>query len=411
MTIWPGDLVKRHFTWNSYKTDDELSAQALDEALHRHVFDAWFPRCVDSVNGGFLCDFDRPWRPDGRQARMLEFQARQTRVAALALQRGMAPEVWEPICRHGFAYLRDVMWDSEYGGWYAICDASGKPLDRGDKHAHGTAYAIMACLEVAKVLDLPEAHRLASEAFAWLDAHAWDRDFGGYWGWLRRDGMLYVMQPDKAPAKQDHIAVPLGAKDVNVAGDMIESLTELCRDENERVARDRLGRLVEWLDQAVKQNGRLPVYFTRALATLNDVEHSGYEFQASYRLPEARARLGAPLIFGPVERTLRAHALAHLGSTGAPSGFNRAEEWWIAFEWLRSSLFAYSLDGDAESQFLQDAEVAWRRIQRVHLDPEYGGVYTVPQRGKAPSIKGDCWKDASHEALALSRSAGYLRAA
>ena len=383
-------------------------AAALEVALRRHALEPWFPRCVDARDGGFLCDFDRRWQPAGAQVRMLEFQARQTRVAAVALRLGLDAELWEPICRHGFAYLRDVMWDAQYGGWYAACERSGAPRERGDKHAHGIAYAILACLETAAALELPEAGGLARRAFEWLDVHAWDHGHGAYWGWLRRDGAPYVLLGE-APRAHDRIGVPFGAKDVNVGGDMVETLTELCRDETARLARERLAWLVAWLERAQRPDGSLPVYYTRELAPIGEHRHSGYALQATYRLPEARARLGAPLVLGAVERTLRAHALGNLGATGGPVGFERREEWWIAFEWLRSSAFAHALGGDEAAGHLDQVRAAWQRIQRFHLDDDFGGVYAVPQGPGAPSGKGDAWKDASHETLALSFAAAWLR--
>ena len=52
--------------------------EALDPLL-----DAWFPRCIDHEYGGFLCDFDYRWKASGPHRKMLEFQARQTRLAAI----------------------------------------------------------------------------------------------------------------------------------------------------------------------------------------------------------------------------------------------------------------------------------------------------------------------------------------
>src|SRR5688572_11228433 len=50
-------------------------AIALHAGLTRNVIAPWFPRSIDQVDGGFLCGFDRRWRPMGRQDRLLEFQA------------------------------------------------------------------------------------------------------------------------------------------------------------------------------------------------------------------------------------------------------------------------------------------------------------------------------------------------
>jgi cellobiose epimerase len=114
--------------------------ETLGRALRRHVMQAWFPRCLDHEKGGYLCDFDRQWRPVGPQVRMLEFQARQTRVAARLALAFPAEGEWAEYARHGFRYLRDVMWDEEGGGsWLWLMDREGRPEAGATKHAHSGA--------------------------------------------------------------------------------------------------------------------------------------------------------------------------------------------------------------------------------------------------------------------------------
>lgn len=52
-------------------------------ALER-LIGAWFPRIVDTLHGGYLCDFDHKWRNRGAILKMLEFQARSLRFVARA---------------------------------------------------------------------------------------------------------------------------------------------------------------------------------------------------------------------------------------------------------------------------------------------------------------------------------------
>ena len=80
-----------------------LDPGEIRRALDRHVLDAWFPACLDHENGGFLCDFDARWRPDGAQVKMLEFQARQTRVAALGCRLHPGDPAWRRGVRAGLA--------------------------------------------------------------------------------------------------------------------------------------------------------------------------------------------------------------------------------------------------------------------------------------------------------------------
>ena len=77
-------------------------------ALER-LIGAWFPRIVDTLHGGYLCDFAHKWRNRGAILKMLEFQARSLCFVARA-------SVDDPSSAEcGLSFLADVMWDEEYG--------------------------------------------------------------------------------------------------------------------------------------------------------------------------------------------------------------------------------------------------------------------------------------------------------
>src|SRR5262249_47340485 len=147
--------------------------------LHR-ILTAWFPRSVDREYGGFFCDFDYSWRFSGSQPKMLEYQGRQTLAAA----RGAAylPEFvpLREIATHGFRYLKDKMWDHRFGGWYRMLNRAGVPIEGAIKHGHGTSYAISACVACYELTRDAEYLELAKSGFNWLEEHAHDERYGGY---------------------------------------------------------------------------------------------------------------------------------------------------------------------------------------------------------------------------------------
>ena len=383
-----------------------LTPEGMAFALHRHVLEPWFPRCLDTEHGGFLCDFDSRWRPAGPQVKMLEFQARQTRVAALAARLDPGEPAWRDACRRGFDALSERLWDHEHGGWFIVADRAWTPLDPDVKHLHGMAYAAQACLEVADCLDEPRALDLAREAMTWIDDHAWDAEHGLYWGWLRRDGTPIGLDPDSAPTRLDHVGAPAGTKDINTNGDMLEMLTEAGR--RGLGSADRLARLVAEFTRWPAEHGRLPLHFTRDLVPVRG-PGVGYEVQASWRVPLARAVLGEPLAFGPTERTLRAGTLASLGPTGGILGHTGDEEWWIQFELLRSLAFEASLDPEGGDAPRAAAADHLGYLRRRFLDERHPGVRRTPRRLLGREAKGDRWKDASHEAVAFAAAAICLQ--
>src|SRR5574337_631902 len=78
----------------------------------------WFPRSLDRQQGGYLCDFDRRWRPSGPQHKMLEFQARQCLAAARLAAWLTERQDLRDAALHGFRYLAGTCWDQVNGGWF-----------------------------------------------------------------------------------------------------------------------------------------------------------------------------------------------------------------------------------------------------------------------------------------------------
>lgn len=382
-----------------------LDAAGMRDALQRHALDVWFPRCLDREHGGFLCDFDAKWRPQGENVKMLEFQARQTRVAALGLRLHPGDPAWREACELGWQALSEGLWDAEHGGWYWCTDRAWAPFDEGAKHAHGIAYAIHACLDVGRTLDHEPARALAHEGFAWLDAHAWDRGHGGYWGWMARDGHVYT---DDAPGVRDHLGLAAARKSVNVAGDMVEALTELHRRDGNALTGERLGALVEHFEHWLAENADLPIAYLADRSAAGPVAHSGYAVQASWRLPLARAALGEPLVVSSTDREFRRVGRAKTGRHGLLVDTTSQEEWWMQFELLRSLVVQSAAHPDEAPELLEDAEGHLRRIERWFVDSSVGGVSHMPRRFLRPSHKGNRWKDASHESMAWHVAGGLL---
>lgn len=384
-----------------------LDSDEIRQALDRHVLDAWFPICLDHENGGFLCDFDARWRPDGAQVKMLEFQARHARVAALGCRLHPGDPAWRKACEQGWHGLRDGLWDAEHGGWYWCADRSWTPIDDGAKHSHGMAYAILACLDVARTLDDDGALERAREGFAWLDAHAWDDTHGGYWGWMRRDGRAHANDP-AAAGPRDHMGIAPNRKSVNVAGDMVETLTEVQYRDPSPLAAERLRALVGHFDMWFEQDGRIALTQHADLTPASSALHGGYSIQASWRLPLARAALGEPLVVGPVERGLRKAGLSVTGPRGFVADASGREEWWMQFELLRSLVLHAAVHPEEAASLEGSAATGLDRLARAFIDTANGGVHQMPRRFLRTSHKGNRWKDASHEAMAWHVAAGIL---
>jgi mannobiose 2-epimerase len=393
-------------------------AAELESTLVRHVVEPWFPRCLDAEHGGFLCDFDRAWRSSGPQDKFLEFQARQTWLAALVSRQYPQDEGLREATNHGLRCLRETMWDSAYGGWFHRADRAGVARDEGRKHAHGSAYAIAACAEASVTLGDPGGLELAQAGFEWLDSNARDGEHGGYFGFLARDGS--VIRDEASYSKpRDPIGTPIGLKDANVNSDLIETLSVLVAIEPAELARARLAELVLIVgERLVSPEGTLSFYCRPDWTPLSGTRF-GTQLQTAHRLVTAGELLGASNddVAGPLfRRTLE------LGWDRGSGGFFFADygyrphrrEWWVSAECLRALAVLGPLAGDEGGHRTLEERV-WSYLSRRLLDERYGGMYTegidgLPYRRRALGIrfapdpavaKGSIWKDGWHEGKAL----------
>ena len=267
------------------------SVKEFDTAMRRHVLDAWFPRCLDTIHGGFLCDFDRSWASCGPHEKLLEFQARQTLLAADACLRYAEDPRLREAALHGLRYLGEVMWDgANGGGWFHRMDRAGQPLASHTKHAHGAAYAIEACVAVHEATGDPAALRLAQDGFGWLDRHARDPEFGGYFGFLTRDNLV-IRDPADCPwgSQTDTIGTEIGLKDANVHSDLLETFVRLYRVWPDARVGERLAEVLDIMSDKmlVPSTGALHIFVTPDWRPIPHLTRAGYQCQAAYRLTTA----------------------------------------------------------------------------------------------------------------------------
>jgi len=419
-----------------------LTRRDFEGTLRRHLIDVWFPRCLDLEHGGFLSGFDREWHVYGPQEKLLEFQARQTWVAAELLRYFPSEAKLHQAAQHGFRFLREIMWDRQAGGWFHRVDRAGNALESSTKHAHGIAYAIAACASVHAATGEPGSSELASEGLDWLERYAHDECHGGYFGWLKQDGTP-IRQPRDCPwpTQSDTIDTPIGFKDINVHSDLFETFLYLCRLQSEPRVWARLNELANLIcHRIITPSGALFYFFEADWTPAPQLMRYGQALQTTFRLLAARDVLGRDETIVSIARRVLDLTLRYawdeenggffLAGPGASwttlQGHDllvRRKEWWIQFEGLRA-LLALNLAINDNSIYLDYFERQWKFLHRYIFDAIHGGVYLAALDGLprwrqavgarwAPGSlteKGNYWKDASHEGWALLYCASMLDA-
>jgi cellobiose epimerase len=417
-----------------------VPVETFAAVLRQHVLDAWFPRCLDQAHGGYLCDFDRAWVAAGPQDKLLEFQARHLCAAADAVRLYPAEEGFRDAMQHGFRYLREVLWDREWGGWFHRLDRSGRPLESETKHAHGIAYAIDACVAVFEATGDPAALALAREGFGWLDQHSHDREHGGHFGFMQRNGTVIRERSQCLwPSEVDPIGTPIGLKDLNVLSDLLETFIRLYRIWPDPLVGKRLAESVDIISNrmVVASVGALHYYVTPDWRPIPHLVRAGYQFQVAYRLTMEPELTGRKEALQKAALILVDHVLRYsrdpmggffYASVGAvPDTMEghrlgaKHKTWWVQLEGLKTLLAMTSLAPE-QPVYRQEFLALWEHLQTSYLDQRYGGFYSFGLRRRhrafggqfAPqqlTRKGDAWKDARHDARALLYCIETLRSA
>jgi cellobiose epimerase len=407
-------------------------ALELEDALD-DLLEAWFPRCLDLEHGGFLSDFDYRWRPSGPQLKTLEYETRMLRLLSRVAANPRFGRCRE-FATHSFRYLRDVMWDKEYGGWFRILDPAGNPLEAGTKHGHGASYGIAGCVAYYELTSDPEALELALKAFDWLDKFGHDPDYGGYFALYQRDGTV-INSRENCPIPnlvRDCIGTPLGFKDANTNGDMLETMADLCQVSQLPVVKERLLEMLHIVrDIMIVPPGAVHMYFQPDWTAVPDICRYSYGINTSNILAKAaRSRYLEPdaktlnTVKSVVDSVLEygwdrsGGGFYYGGSTFGPTHvedlivYVDTKFWWPQAEGMRALLRAALLYPDDERDYLRRFNELWAYIRNNIIDEKRGGWLWVgkdarPRRWRSP--KATPWKEPSHEVHSLLECIRLLR--
>ena len=401
-------------------------AGEVEDALHTDVLNVWFPRAVDEDHGGFHSHFANDWTTLPSDGKFSVFQGRMTWVAAQVVLREPAKkELFLPIVRHGVEYLKNVMWDKQYGGFFWGLDDDGNitPQFTDHKDLYGIGFCIYGAAAAYQATHDPDALDLAKRGFAWADKHAHDAEHGGYFEWLKRDGT--PVMPGWANGRVEMNAIgPVGYKSMNTHIHLLEAFTELYRVWPDPTLRARLEEMLGIVrDKISVEPGVMNLYFTNAWQPIPDHDSYGHDVETAYLLLETDELLHHKAT-ASTERTARMlvdHALAY-GWDEKNGGFFRegttfgkpedtAKEWWIQAEGLNALLVMHERYGKQDPIYFQRFLEQWRFIRPHTIDAEHHGLFNLTSaEGTAMSDdKGSIWKAAYHDGRAFWNVSERLR--
>ena len=416
-------------------------ADSLEYSLTEELLKPWYPKAVDSLYGGFLSSFTFNFKPTANQDKMIVTQARHTWVNAKASERYPNITYYSASARHGFLFLKNKMWDKQYGGFYTFTDRKGNAKGGGfaPKEAYGNAFAIYALAAYYKSSQDTAALSLAKKAFLWMEKHSHDPVFKGYFQHMERNGT-----PVKRTSAISSTA-ETGYKDQNSSIHLLEALTELYEAWPDPLVKERLQEMLLLIrDTIVTSRGNLLLFFKPNWTPVSFVDSSketimkhirldyvsfGHDVETAYLMLEASHALGltkdsATLHIG---KKMVDHALRN-GWDSIVGGFydegyyfkgddkitilKDTKNWWAQAEGLNTLLLLSDLYPNDPMQYEAKFKQQWQYIQHYLIDHEYGDWYESGA-DKSPNIKtalkGHIWKGSYHTYRSLSNCVNRLR--
>jgi mannobiose 2-epimerase len=395
---------------------DSFDARAMrarvQQALDQNLIPFWFPRSVDTANGGYTVHYGQQGEVLPGGTKMIVTQARMLWLSSRLLRARPGTAIFQSSADAGFAFLRDRMWDGRHGGFFWEVDPAGREVRRADKHLYGQAFGLYALAEYVRATGNRDARALADQLFDRLERTAHDATSGGYRESFTRDWQVPPMGSNG----------PLGAapdvKLMNTHLHLLEALTTYVQAGAGALARRRLAELIAIETQAVVRSGWVACtdrYRSDWRPILDDpwsrVSY-GHDLENIWLVIDALRALEAPVApFRDLFVQLFTYSRLY-GEDSERGGFfdsgppraaadRRGKTWWVQAEALVGALAMLELTRDR--QYAESAMRTWTWIDRHQIDWTHGEWHETlqPDGSPRPVNKAHAWKAGYHNGRAL----------
>lgn len=423
------------------KQDRLVLADEIEHSIRTELLNKWYPANLDTVHGGYLSSFTFDFKPTGDQDKMIVSQARHVWTTAKAFMAYPESKYFLEASSHGVDFLKHVMWDKTYGGFYQLVDRQGHVLPDADaeKTAYGNAFGIYGLAAYVMASKDTAALSLAKKAFRWLEKNSHDPLRKGYFQHLERDGTV-IKRDSNVLSTSDR-----GYKDQNSSIHLLEAFTELYQVWPDPLVKERLLEMLVLIrDTITTEKGNLtlflqpdwtPVSFRdsseEVILKHHNIDHVsfGHDVETAYLMLEAShiAGLKNDTTTLRIAKKMVDHALEN-GWDSVAGGFydegyyfrdkpgmtitRDTKNWWAQAEGLNTLLLMADLFPDDDHRYFEKFKTMWRYIDEHLIDHEHGewyagGLDKQPQLKTA--LKGHIWKACYHQYRSMENSVKRLR--
>jgi mannobiose 2-epimerase len=395
------------------------SLPRLETNLMQNIVGFWYPKTVDTTNGGYCLNHDIEGRPRGPGTKMIVTQARMVWLYSRLARAGYGGREYLDAADTGYRFLRDKMWDPAHGGFYWLVDAGGDKKLLPGKHLYGQSFALYALSEYYRASGKQEALDLATRLFNLLEEKAHDKTFGGYLESFNED---WTPVPAGRPSYMGDSTFKL----MNTHLHLLESMTSFYRASRLPLARERLLELIRIQSVSVvrKDIGACTDKYRRdwtPVLTGGFARVSyGHDLENIWLLIDACDAAGIssyPLL--DLYRALFDYSMKY-GYDEAQGGFfdsgpfnapadNRNKTWWVQAEALVSALDMHRMTGDPKYLGVFQKTLDW--VDAHQADWKNGEWFEViTPEGKPRGDKAGNWKAGYHNGRAMIECIERLKA-
>ncbi|MGC9326130.1 MAG: AGE family epimerase/isomerase, partial [Candidatus Hinthialibacter sp.] len=321
-------------------SDWSAVSELLNRILYQNILSFWHPHTVDREQRVYQLNHDIQGKYKGDSNKQLVVQARCVWFYSQLFRRGFGAQEHLDAARIGFEFLRDHLWDHQYGGFYWEVDAAGESATMPGKHLYGQSFGLYALSEYYLASGDKEALALARQLFRILEYYAYDPKYGGYIESFRRE-----WTPPPAE-ERSYMSAPHKLKLMNTHLHLMEAFTTYYNTCKDPTARERLLELIRIQSNSVlrKNVGACTDRYERDWTPLRGPDYDrvsyGHDLENIWLLMDACRAVGAP--DGPLMdlfKTLFAYSLqygfdAEQGGVYNSGPFNgmadqRGKDWWV----------------------------------------------------------------------------------
>ncbi|PYV90647.1 MAG: hypothetical protein DMG90_08905 [Acidobacteria bacterium] len=148
------------------------------DSLQHTVLQFWIDHSRDKEFGGLLGQLDRKGMPTGSGNKSVVLISRSLWSFSEAYRRYPDP-AYKEMAAECLKFLRDKMWDKQRGGYYFMVSREGNIVD-STKQLNPMSYVMEGLAEYALAFHDNQVAREALDLFDVIDEHAHDNQYGGY---------------------------------------------------------------------------------------------------------------------------------------------------------------------------------------------------------------------------------------